>query len=98
LPNNERLVESQQIFRSANQRMHTVAIGIVPVEQLVPFLCECADDGCLGRVDMNLADYDEIHRDRDQYAVIHDHLIADGERVVEQRPRFDVVTKAALAG
>jgi hypothetical protein len=93
----ERLVQSQQIFRSANERMQALAVAIVPDEQLIPFLCECAADDCLGRVDMNLAEYDDIHRDRHQYAVLRDHLIVDGERVVEQRPLFDIVTKATLA-
>jgi hypothetical protein len=95
---NDLLVQSQQVFRSANERMQTLALAIVPAEQLIPFLCECADDGCLGRVDMKLADYDDIHRDRDRYAVLHDHLIVDGELVVEQRPLYNVVSKEAIAG
>ena len=77
--------------------MQALAVAIVPAEQLIPFLCECADDGCLGRVDMKLADYDDIHRDRDQYAVLRNHQGADGERVVEQRPLFDIVSKDASA-
>jgi hypothetical protein len=78
--------------------MQALAVVTVPAEQLIPFLCECADDACMGRVDMNLADYDDIHRDRDQYSVLRDHQIVDGEKVVEQRPLFDVVTKGAIAG
>jgi hypothetical protein len=78
--------------------MQALAVTIVSAEQLIPFLCECADDACMGRVDMNLADYDDIHRDRDQYSVLRDHQIVDGERVVEQRLLFDVVSKGAIAG
>jgi hypothetical protein len=95
---NERLVQSQQIFRSANERMQALAVAFVPAEQLIPFLCECADGGCLGRVDMKLTDYDDIHRDRDRYSVLRGHLIVDGERVIEQRPLYDVVSKGAIAG
>jgi hypothetical protein len=94
---NEVLVQSQQVFRSANERMQALAVAIVPAEQLIPFLCECADDACLGRVDMSLSDYDHIHRDRDQYAVLRDHQGVDGETVVEQRALFDIVTKEPLA-
>jgi len=94
---NDRQVVSQRTFRSANERMQTLAVDIVPGEQLIPFLCECADDQCLGRVAMNLADYDDIHRDRDHYAILHDHLMVDGEHVVEQRPLFDIVSKLAVA-
>ena len=95
---NELLIQSQRIFRSANERMQALAVDIVPADHLIPFLCECADDACLGRVDMILADYDGIHRDRDQYAVLRDHQIVDGERVVEQRRLFDIVSKGAIAG
>ena len=94
----DRRVVSQHTFRSANERMQTLAVDIVPPEQLIPFLCECADDECLGRVAMNLADYDDIHRDRDRYTVLHDHLMVDGEHVVEQRPLFDIVSKLMVAG
>jgi hypothetical protein len=78
--------------------MQALAVTIVSAEQLIPFLCECADDACMGRVDMKLADYDDIHRDRDQYSVLRDHQIVDGERVIEQRLLFDVVTKDAIVG
>ncbi len=78
--------------------MEALAAAIAPDDRLIPFLCECADDACLGRVDMNLADYDDIHRDRDRYAVLHDHQIVDGEKVLEQRELFDIVSKAAVAG
>ena len=77
--------------------MQALAVAIVPAEQLIPFLCECADDACLGRVDMSLSDYDDIHRDRDQYAVLHDHQGVDGETIVEQRALFDIFTKEPLA-
>jgi hypothetical protein len=47
---------------------------------------------------MNLGDYHDIHRDRDHYAILRDHQLADGERVVEQRPLYDIVSKVAIAG
>jgi hypothetical protein len=40
---NDQLVQSQQISRSANERLQALAVAIVPAEQLIPFLCECAD-------------------------------------------------------
>jgi hypothetical protein len=95
---NERLVQSQQLFRVASERFQAIAVGLVPAAQLIPFLCECADDACLARVDMNSAEYDDIHRDRDQYAVLQGHLMTDGEELVERRPLFDIVRKRAVAG
>jgi hypothetical protein len=40
---NDRLVQIQQMSRSANERLQALAVAIVAAEQLIPFLCECAD-------------------------------------------------------
>jgi hypothetical protein len=90
---NDWLIENQQTTRSANERLHAVAGGVVAADQLVPFLCECADGTCLGRVDMKVAEYDAIHSDRNRYSILHDHELANGEAVIEERALFDIVTK-----
>ena len=95
---NEWLIQNQQTVRSANERLSTLAVEVVPAGQFVPFICECADGACLGRVDMKVAEYEDVHRDRDQYSVIRAHQVVDGEKVVEQRQLFDIVSKAALSG
>ena len=91
--NNVWLIQNQQTTRSANERLHAVAADVVAADQLVPFLCECADGTCLGRVDMKVAEYDEIHADRNQYSILHDHELANGEAVIEERALFDIVSK-----
>jgi hypothetical protein len=90
---NDWLVDNQRTVRSANERLYALAADVVPADQLVPFLCECADGTCLGRVDMKVAEYDEIHSDRNRYSILHDHELANGESVVEERAVFDIVTK-----
>jgi hypothetical protein len=90
---NEWLIENQQTIRSANERLQAVAAEVVPADQLVPFLCECADGTCLGRVDMKVAEYDEIHSDRSRYSILHDHDLVNGEAVIEERALFDIVSK-----
>jgi len=90
---NEWLIENQQTIRSANERLQAVAAEVVSPDQLVPFLCECADGTCLGRVDMNVAEYDEIHTDRTRYSILHHHELANGEAVIEERALFDIVRK-----
>ena len=61
----------------------------------VPFLCECADDDCIGRIEMTLADYREVHADRAVYVIMLGHPTVDGERPIETRERFAVVKKNA---
>jgi hypothetical protein len=94
---NEHRVENQESVRSANERFYAVAAERVAADRLIPFLCECADGGCRGRVSMKIAEYVEIHGDRDRYAILRDHAIVDGEGVIERRALFDIVRKAPLA-
>jgi hypothetical protein len=95
---NDRLIENQHSFRSANERLYAVAVDRVAADKLVPFLCECGDGECQGRVSMNVAEYVEIHVDRDQYAILRDHTTADGEAVIERRALFDIVRKIPTVG
>jgi len=89
---NDWVIGNQQTVRSANERLHALAADVVPADQLVPFLCECADGTCLGRVDMKVTEYGEIHSDRNRYSILHDHELAGGETVVEERALFDIVS------
>jgi hypothetical protein len=91
---NEQLIKNQESVRSANERLYSVAAERVPADRVVPFLCECADGACRGRVNMKIAEYVEIHGDRDRYAILRDHAIVDGEGVIERRALFDIVRKA----
>ena len=89
------MVENQERFQRANERLRGVIENRVESGQPVRFLCECADGGgCRGRVNMKIAEYVEIHGDRDRYAILRDHAIVDGEGVIERRALFDIVRKA----
>ena len=61
---------------------------------LLPFICECADADCLGRI---AADYGATHLDRHAYVILRDHPAVDGERLVEERDSFLVMTKAGVS-
>jgi hypothetical protein len=56
----------------------------------VPFLCECADIECLGRVEATLSEFEVIHEDSERFFVVPGHLRVDGETVVtNKRPLRD---------
>jgi hypothetical protein len=93
---NEELTTNQRTFRYANERLGSLAGEVVGEERLVPFLCECADWNCLGRVEMKLADYGELHVDRDVYAILPNHQVAEGEHVIDRRASFEVVRKSPV--
>src|SRR5205814_2215642 len=107
----ELLARNQALFREVNERLLELAEGFPDCS--MQFVCECSNQECTQTVNMNpeeyesvrgrstffvvASDYDDIHRDRDQYAVLHDHQVVDGETIVEQRALFDIFTKEPLA-
>jgi hypothetical protein len=92
----QRKRQNQRIFRAANERLQHTIDGQVPFGTVLPFLCECADDRCRGRIDMDASDYEGIHIDRQLYIVIRDHPTMDGEDVVEEQDDYDIVRKAVV--
>jgi hypothetical protein len=51
---------NQVRFREANERLHDAVEDQVQETQPVPFLCECADDDCLGTVTVLLNDWEAV--------------------------------------
>jgi hypothetical protein len=88
----ERLVENQRMFRRANERFEELVDDRSDGYKL-PFLCECADPSCLGRIELTASDYYAIHLDRSRYIILDDHFTIPGERVVEQVDGFQIVSK-----
>jgi hypothetical protein len=89
---------AQRTSRAANERFHMILVDAAVREQLIPFLCECAEPDCLGRVEMTLADYGEIHVDREVFVIMRGHRIVDGERAIDTRAEFDVFKKEGETG
>jgi hypothetical protein len=50
--------EARKRKRAANERLRA-AVAPLPKTTPVPFLCECSDPECLGRVEMTLDEYGE---------------------------------------
>jgi hypothetical protein len=88
----DRLAANQETFRSANRGM-IEAVDVGPAE-VVPFLCECSDFGCLGRVEASLLEYEEAHGADDRYFILPGHPRIEGEEIVSENGRYEVVSKA----
>jgi hypothetical protein len=80
----ERLVENQHAFRSANERLQSAIDGQISGAVTVPFLCECADLRCRGRVEMTTNDYETVHILRNQYVILPGHAMSKGEIIVAE--------------
>ena len=88
----EGLAENQRTFRRANERIEELADDRSDGHRF-PFLCECADKSCLGRIELTSPDYYAIHLDRSHYVILDGHLTITGERLVEQVDGFQIVQK-----
>jgi hypothetical protein len=86
-------MENQMLFRSANERLDKRAQEYAPDGHRVPFLCECADDGCLGRVDLSRTEYQEVRSHRGRYVLLPGHRTVEGEVVVADNGRFQLAEK-----
>lgn len=89
----DRMRENEELFRTANDRLHEQIEDVVPSDGLVPFLCECMDELCMERIEMTLDDYRSLRADGDTFAVVPGHAALHGEIVVEERLAFHVVRK-----
>lgn len=88
---------NQDMARSANERLQKVARRTAADGVVIPFLCECAADQCMGRVEITFDDYFIAHLDSDHYVIVSGHPRIDGEVVVGDHGEYEVVTKAAAA-
>jgi hypothetical protein len=94
-PRDGKRAENQDMARSANERLQDVAGRTAADGVVIPFLCECAVDGCLGRVEITIDDYFIAHLDSDHYVIVPGHPRIDGDVLVDDHGEYEVVTKAA---
>ena len=89
----ERLVENEEAYRSANERLVEAVEESTSDDSVIPFLCECADDLCLGRVELTRSAYEEVRAHPDRFVIIAGHLQAEAEHVVDTLGPYELVEK-----
>jgi hypothetical protein len=96
----ERIARNDSAFRDANEQIsakadeHHIAAG-----QLIPFLCECADEECTSIVQLNLAEYEDVRTDSRQFLNVLGHERSEGLiQVMSKNLNHLVVRKAGRAG
>jgi hypothetical protein len=90
----ERLEQNQRVSRDANGRFEEIVEeNAFDGRWPVPFLCECADIECLGRIEITTGDYDAAHVDSDHYVILPGHRTIAGEETVEDNVSYLVVNK-----
>jgi hypothetical protein len=89
----ERLVQNQELFRYANERLGDIVTRANLDGYVVSFLCECADEDCFGRIELTLFEYEQAHLLSDSYIILVGHRRVVNEDVTEKRDTYEIVQK-----
>jgi hypothetical protein len=76
-----------------NTRLNDVVDGRMPDDACLPFLCECADEGCNGRVEIARSQWRDVASHANQFVMVAGHPRSKGELVVGAIDGYDVVRK-----
>jgi hypothetical protein len=92
-----RVALNQTIFRAGNEALLTNAD---PSLAQVPFMCECADEGCLEVLRLDRDAYERVRGHPRRFVVLPGHEGNGGEpmHVVEEEREFVVLEKEGEAG
>jgi hypothetical protein len=83
------------LFREVNERIKGLNAAFDRVLPRGDWVCECADGACAERIEMTLAEYEEIRGQPRRFPACPGHELAGSERVVEWHPGYVVVERAA---
>jgi hypothetical protein len=82
----ERVASNESTTRQINEQIEQ-AHAAAPVEGHVRVLCECGREDCDRLIAMTLAEYESLRAGPRQFAVTHNHVLADVEQVVAETER-----------
>ena len=80
------------MFRHGNESLHDAAVNAEETSS-VPFLCECADANCLGRVNVTPAQWEIVANEPNRYLMLAGHLRSEGEEVVGLLREYEIAEK-----
>jgi hypothetical protein len=94
-----RLARNEVMFRAINERIRELAMRLRGEEdEDVAFICECADETCVERVPLKLAQYEEVRAIPARFFVVPGHEATPlVETVLFRGPNFAIVRKIGLA-
>lgn len=103
-----RMAENEVVFRSMNEQVEkdfnkiakiAKSAGLkedeYPAQDDTPlhFHCECYDENCEERIIMKPSKYAEIHKKRDRFTVVANHIYLEIEKVTYKSNAYWIVDK-----
>ncbi|HZS30157.1 MAG TPA: hypothetical protein VFA37_02750 [Gaiellaceae bacterium] len=93
----QRAARNEALFREVNENIAELEERYGTSSEPV-FVCECADDGCAERLDVDAATYKRVRENSRRFLVLPGHVDSTLEKVVEEHPSFLIVEKTGAAG
>jgi hypothetical protein len=94
-----RVARNQSLFRAVNEQIEAANETFrLRLGDRVDFVCECADDQCMERITVTLAEYEDLRRFPTHFFVKPGHVFREFERVVQETGGYTVVEKFGEAG
>jgi hypothetical protein len=85
--------QNQRLFRLGNERLVGAVDDSVEEGESIPFLCECADEFCDGRVELTKEEWQGVASIHNHFVMVSGHPRSEGEKVVGVLEGYDVVRK-----
>jgi hypothetical protein len=92
----ERIAKNEAVLRAVNREIAQAEEDEEAgraADQTIEVLCECGRKGCNGVIALTVAEYHDMHSQKDRFVVLRGHESTEMERVVEERPAYLVVDK-----
>jgi hypothetical protein len=94
-----RAARNQSLFREVNERVKDVSQMFTAATTLSDWVCECANDGCVERLELSSREYEDVRAEGARFLVApgQEHVWPDVERVIERHARYWVLEKVEVA-
>jgi hypothetical protein len=90
----ERVGRNEAMYRATNREIEHAAEALGEgADDELELICECGQPDCTATLTLTIADYDDIHRQRDRFVVAPGHENPAIERTVKETDGFVVVDK-----
>jgi hypothetical protein len=86
------------LFRQVNDRVRTLNEAFEPILAGGEWVCECADSGCVERIELSLAEYDAIRAHAGRFVALAGHALSGAGRIVERVNGYVIVEQSSNGG
>src|SRR3954454_5221031 len=89
-----RAARNESLYRAINEQIKGLNEAFAEIlDASSTWLCECADAGCAGAMEMTTEEYEQVRAHPSHFAVLRGHVDPLIEHVIEKHDRYVVVQK-----